>query len=193
MAGPLCQCSALLGVATKPQGGAQAQSCGWTSHYLRQGSAASLCLCSLLAGQWAPYLARLDNTGSINAWSTDRSNAWIQVRGALCLEAPLGPLQGRAHAEGLMDGQCLPSYILLFPLPSEGEHYDPNGSCSGQVAAGLTPYPSSVQQWSLMVQLQHWIVQKSPKDQGGIAHLSKQLSLAHSQLSADLHPYEQLF
>ncbi|XP_075017909.1 coagulation factor VIII isoform X2 [Calonectris borealis] len=30
-------------------------------------------------GQWAPYLGRLDNTGSINAWSTDRSNAWIQV------------------------------------------------------------------------------------------------------------------
>ncbi|XP_031980102.1 coagulation factor VIII [Corvus moneduloides] len=30
-------------------------------------------------GQWAPYLARLDNSGSINAWSTDRSNAWIQV------------------------------------------------------------------------------------------------------------------
>ncbi|KFU89190.1 Coagulation factor VIII, partial [Chaetura pelagica] len=30
-------------------------------------------------GQWAPYLARLDNTGSINAWSTDRSDAWIQV------------------------------------------------------------------------------------------------------------------
>ncbi|XP_054071569.1 coagulation factor VIII isoform X1 [Rissa tridactyla] len=30
-------------------------------------------------GQWAPYLARLDNTGSINAWSTDSSNAWIQV------------------------------------------------------------------------------------------------------------------
>ncbi|KAM6061134.1 coagulation factor VIII isoform 3-T3 [Chlamydotis macqueenii] len=29
--------------------------------------------------QWAPYLARLDNTGSINAWSTDRSSAWIQV------------------------------------------------------------------------------------------------------------------
>ncbi|XP_009570310.2 coagulation factor VIII isoform X2 [Cuculus canorus] len=30
-------------------------------------------------GQWAPYLARLDNAGSINAWSTERSNAWIQV------------------------------------------------------------------------------------------------------------------
>ncbi|KAM6353490.1 coagulation factor VIII [Alca torda] len=30
-------------------------------------------------GQWAPYLARLDNTGSINAWSIDSSNAWIQV------------------------------------------------------------------------------------------------------------------
>ncbi|NXJ67313.1 FA8 factor, partial [Rostratula benghalensis] len=30
-------------------------------------------------GQWAPYLARLDKTGSINAWSTDSSNAWIQV------------------------------------------------------------------------------------------------------------------
>uniref|UniRef100_A0A8B9ZTA3 Coagulation factor VIII n=1 Tax=Anas zonorhyncha TaxID=75864 RepID=A0A8B9ZTA3_9AVES len=30
-------------------------------------------------GQWAPYLARLDNTGSINAWSTAHGNAWIQV------------------------------------------------------------------------------------------------------------------
>ncbi|XP_054244776.1 coagulation factor VIII isoform X2 [Indicator indicator] len=30
-------------------------------------------------GQWAPHLARLDNAGSINAWSTDQSNAWIQV------------------------------------------------------------------------------------------------------------------
>ncbi|XP_035181806.1 coagulation factor VIII [Oxyura jamaicensis] len=30
-------------------------------------------------GQWAPSLARLDNTGSINAWSTAHSNAWIQV------------------------------------------------------------------------------------------------------------------
>ncbi|XP_068813186.1 coagulation factor VIII isoform X2 [Struthio camelus] len=30
-------------------------------------------------GQWAPHLARLDNTGSINAWSTSGSNAWIQV------------------------------------------------------------------------------------------------------------------
>ncbi|XP_063273022.1 coagulation factor VIII [Prinia subflava] len=30
-------------------------------------------------GQWAPSLARLGNSGSINAWSTDRSNAWIQV------------------------------------------------------------------------------------------------------------------
>uniref|UniRef100_A0A8B9J3C4 F5/8 type C domain-containing protein n=1 Tax=Amazona collaria TaxID=241587 RepID=A0A8B9J3C4_9PSIT len=44
-----------------------------------QGPAASSYLHALLAGQWAPYLARLDNTGSINAWSTDRSNAWIQV------------------------------------------------------------------------------------------------------------------
>ncbi|KAJ7412582.1 hypothetical protein WISP_95318 [Willisornis vidua] len=30
-------------------------------------------------GQWAPYLARLGNTGSINAWSSDRINASIQV------------------------------------------------------------------------------------------------------------------
>ncbi|XP_054025587.1 coagulation factor VIII [Dryobates pubescens] len=30
-------------------------------------------------GQWAPSLARLDNAGSINAWSTDQSNSWIQV------------------------------------------------------------------------------------------------------------------
>ncbi|KGL83333.1 Coagulation factor VIII, partial [Tinamus guttatus] len=30
-------------------------------------------------GQWAPHLARLDNTGAINAWSSDRTNASIQV------------------------------------------------------------------------------------------------------------------
>uniref|UniRef100_A0A674GF34 ferroxidase n=1 Tax=Taeniopygia guttata TaxID=59729 RepID=A0A674GF34_TAEGU len=68
-------------LTTKPQGDPLAQCCAWTSHHLRQhqGPAAPLCLCSLPAGQWAPYLARLGNTGSINAWSTDRSNAWIQV------------------------------------------------------------------------------------------------------------------
>lgn len=113
---PPCLC-----VAAKPQGDPQVPSCGWISRHLRQhqGPAAPSCLCSLLAGQWAPYLARLDNSGSINAWSTDRSNAWIQVRGALCLEAPLGALQGHAGAEGLMDGQCFPSHICCFPLPSE--------------------------------------------------------------------------
>lgn len=118
MAGPLCQCSAILGVATKPQGGAQAQSRGWTSHYLRQGSAAPLCLCSLLAGQWAPYLARLDNTGSINAWSTDRSNAWIQVRGALCLEASLGVCKAVLMQKGSWMGSASPatSCCFLFPL-----------------------------------------------------------------------------
>ncbi|KAJ7310271.1 hypothetical protein JRQ81_007171 [Phrynocephalus forsythii] len=30
-------------------------------------------------GQWFPGLARLDRSGSINAWSTDQKNAWIQV------------------------------------------------------------------------------------------------------------------
>uniref|UniRef100_A0A8C8SY44 Coagulation factor VIII n=1 Tax=Pelusios castaneus TaxID=367368 RepID=A0A8C8SY44_9SAUR len=30
-------------------------------------------------GQWAPRLARLDYSGSVNAWSTDSSNSWIQV------------------------------------------------------------------------------------------------------------------
>jgi len=63
-----------------------------------QGPAAPPYLCTLLTGQWAPYLARLDNTGSINAWSTDRSNAWIQVSGALWLKALVGALQG--HARG---------------------------------------------------------------------------------------------
>ncbi|KAM7161054.1 coagulation factor VIII [Macrochelys suwanniensis] len=29
--------------------------------------------------QWAPRLARLDHSGSVNAWSTDSSNSWIQV------------------------------------------------------------------------------------------------------------------
>lgn len=44
-----------------------------------------------------------------------------------------------------------------------------------------------------MVWLQHWIVQKSPKDQERTAHLSKQLSPALSQMLGDLCPYEQLF
>ncbi|KAL8180994.1 UNVERIFIED_CONTAM: hypothetical protein K2H54_043513 [Gekko kuhli] len=30
-------------------------------------------------GQWVSSLARLDNSGSINAWSTDNGNSWIQV------------------------------------------------------------------------------------------------------------------
>uniref|UniRef100_A0A452HJC0 ferroxidase n=1 Tax=Gopherus agassizii TaxID=38772 RepID=A0A452HJC0_9SAUR len=30
-------------------------------------------------GQWAPRLARLDYSGSVNAWSTDSGNSWIQV------------------------------------------------------------------------------------------------------------------
>ncbi|XP_053230695.1 coagulation factor VIII isoform X1 [Podarcis raffonei] len=30
-------------------------------------------------GQWVPSLARLDKSGSINAWSTAEKNAWIQV------------------------------------------------------------------------------------------------------------------
>ncbi|EMP39132.1 Coagulation factor VIII, partial [Chelonia mydas] len=30
-------------------------------------------------GQWAPRLARLDHSGSVNAWSTDSGNSWIQV------------------------------------------------------------------------------------------------------------------
>uniref|UniRef100_K7GFX4 ferroxidase n=1 Tax=Pelodiscus sinensis TaxID=13735 RepID=K7GFX4_PELSI len=29
--------------------------------------------------QWAPRLARLDQSGSVNAWSTDGGNSWIQV------------------------------------------------------------------------------------------------------------------
>ncbi|XP_068104183.1 coagulation factor VIII-like isoform X2 [Hyperolius riggenbachi] len=30
-------------------------------------------------GSWLPYLARLKKGGSINAWSTDNTNSWIQV------------------------------------------------------------------------------------------------------------------
>uniref|UniRef100_A0A3Q1GC09 ferroxidase n=1 Tax=Acanthochromis polyacanthus TaxID=80966 RepID=A0A3Q1GC09_9TELE len=30
-------------------------------------------------GYWEPHLARLDNGGKYNAWSTDRENSWIQV------------------------------------------------------------------------------------------------------------------
>ncbi|XP_061454964.1 coagulation factor VIII isoform X2 [Rhineura floridana] len=30
-------------------------------------------------GHWVPSLARLDNSGSINAWSTAQKNSWIQV------------------------------------------------------------------------------------------------------------------
>ncbi|XP_070615909.1 coagulation factor VIII isoform X1 [Erythrolamprus reginae] len=30
-------------------------------------------------GKWVPSLARLDNSGSINAWRSDQKNSWIQV------------------------------------------------------------------------------------------------------------------
>ncbi|XP_040003907.1 coagulation factor V isoform X2 [Xiphias gladius] len=30
-------------------------------------------------GHWEPYLARLNNQGKYNAWSTDQNNSWIQV------------------------------------------------------------------------------------------------------------------
>ncbi|XP_063169501.1 coagulation factor VIII [Candoia aspera] len=30
-------------------------------------------------GEWVPSLARLDNSGSVNAWRTDEKNSWIQV------------------------------------------------------------------------------------------------------------------
>lgn len=104
-----------------------------------------------------------------------------------------GGLQGRAYAEGLMDGQCLPSYILLFPLPSEGEHYDPNGSCSGQVAAGLTPISilsAAVESDGAAAALDCAKIPQRPRRNSSSLQAA---SLAHSQLSADLHPYEQLF
>ncbi|KAG7260157.1 hypothetical protein CRUP_020888 [Coryphaenoides rupestris] len=33
----------------------------------------------LLPGYWEPHLARLNNLGKYNAWSTDKENSWIQV------------------------------------------------------------------------------------------------------------------
>lgn len=127
MAGPLCQCSATLCAATKPQGDPLAQCCAWTSHHLRQhqGPAAPLCLCSLPAGQWAPYLARLGNTGSINAWSTDRSNAWIQVRGASCLRHHCGHCKAMVMQKDSGMGSASPAihtYSCCFLFPLRGEH-----------------------------------------------------------------------
>lgn len=51
-------------------------------------------LCTLLAGPWAPKLARLHNSGSINAWSTGEGNPWIQVRGDLWPWVLLGAVPG---------------------------------------------------------------------------------------------------
>lgn len=116
-----------------------------------QGPAAASYLCALLAGQWAPHLARLDNTGSINAWSTNRNNAWIQVRGAAWLEAPLGHCKGTRVAAELcrrtrMVVHCFPNYILLFPLLLLWEVSSETLIAVGlvTVAAGLAPDPSSV-------------------------------------------------
>lgn len=101
------------------------------------GHGTALCssyLCTLFIGQWAPYLARLDNTGSINAWSTAHGNAWIQVRGA----PRLGTLQG--HASGWCtrqkDTQARPSEInpiVSFPggpfaSHDHSRHKNPRGS-----------------------------------------------------------------
>lgn len=95
-------------------------------------------LCTLPAGQWAPYLARLDNTGSINAWSTAHGNAWIQVRGAPGLGTLLGTLQGHAGGwcTGQKDTQARPSeinpHVLFaggpFACHDHSRHKNPRGS-----------------------------------------------------------------
>jgi len=90
------------------------------------------------------------------------------------------------------EGQCLSSYVLLFPLLPLWEENSEILVAIGlaMVVAGSAADPSSVQQRNhLTVQLQHWIVQKSPKDQVRTAHLSPALS----QLLANLHPCEQPF
>lgn len=53
---------------------------------------------SLLAGPWAPKLARLHNSGSINAWSTGEGNPWIQVRGVLWPWVLLGTVPGHTRS-----------------------------------------------------------------------------------------------
>ncbi len=35
---------------------------------------------SIFKGYWEPYLARLNNQGKYNAWSTEQNSSWIQVR-----------------------------------------------------------------------------------------------------------------
>lgn len=38
---------------------------------------------NIFIGYWEPYLARLNNQGKYNAWSTEQNSSWIQV----CVES----------------------------------------------------------------------------------------------------------
>lgn len=61
-------------------------------------NSSSSSLRTLLAGPWAPKLARLHNSGSINAWSTGEGNPWIQVRGVLWPRVLLGTVPGHTRS-----------------------------------------------------------------------------------------------
>lgn len=44
---------------------------------------------SVFEGYWEPHLARLNNHGKYNAWSTDQRKSWIQVRAFVCMHLRL--------------------------------------------------------------------------------------------------------
>ncbi|KAK9393500.1 coagulation factor VIII-like [Crotalus adamanteus] len=58
-------------------------------------------------GEWVPSLARLDKSGSINAWRSDQKNSWIQIF--------FGNVDGVSVKDNAFDPPIVARYLRLHP------------------------------------------------------------------------------
>ncbi|XP_018432457.1 PREDICTED: coagulation factor VIII [Nanorana parkeri] len=85
-------------------------------------------------GSWVPYLARLGNSGTINAWSAESENSWIQVD----LLAPMliHAIQTQGARQRL-DSLYISQYIVFYSLNGETwSQYQGNTSSNQMVFFG---------------------------------------------------------
>ncbi|XP_072286009.1 coagulation factor VIII [Pyxicephalus adspersus] len=85
-------------------------------------------------GSWVPHLARLENSGSINAWSVDNENSWIQVD----LLAPMliHAIQTQGARQRLVS-LYISQYIVFYSMNGEKwSQYQGNTSSNQMVFFG---------------------------------------------------------
>ncbi|XP_029767912.1 coagulation factor VIII [Terrapene carolina triunguis] len=88
----------------------------------------------IMVSQWAPRLARLDYSGSVNAWSTDSGNSWIQVD----LLRPM-ILQGikTQGARQKLSSLYISQFVIFYGLDGERwKRYKGNATSSQMVFFG---------------------------------------------------------